>query len=209
MTDPAAHRISDLATLKERVGGEPHPIVPAKVGDTLDDKAKAFIALSPFVLISTGDAAGRQDVSPKGDAPGFVWVEDDNTLWVPDRPGNKLVFGFKNLLENPNVGLLFMIPGTEETLRVAGRVTLHDDPTVLEKLAARGKPAVLAMRVQVEECFFHCAKAFKRSKLWSPEAWPEKFRVSFGELLAPRVGGGKKEAQEIDELVEDDYRENL
>lgn len=209
MSDPTAHRISDLSTLQERVGGEPHPIVPTKVGDKLDEKARAFIAQSPFVLVSTGDAEGRQDVSPKGDAPGFVWVEDDTTLWIPDRPGNKLVFGFKNLLENPNVGLLFIVPGTEETLRVAGRVTLHDDPEMLEKLAARNKPAVLAMRVEVEEVFFHCAKAFKRSKLWKADTWPEKFRISFGELLAPRVGGGDKEAQEIDALVDEDYRENL
>lgn len=210
MNASAPHQITDLETLQQRVGGDPHPIARHKVFDQLDERAQAFVAQSPFVLLATSDKAGRLDVSPKGDGPGFVWVENGNTLWIPDRPGNKLIMGHKNLLENPRAGLLFMIPGTEETLRANGRATIHDDPAVLERLAARGKSAVVAIRLEVEECFFHCAKAFKRSKLWQPDQWPaERFRISFGEILAPAVGGGAAEAKEIDELVEQDYREAL
>jgi PPOX class probable FMN-dependent enzyme len=209
MTDLRSQPVSDLATLQSLVGGDPHPIVPQKIFDRIEERGTAFIEQSPFLLLSTSDREGRQDVSPKGDAPGFVWLENETTLWIPDRPGNKLAFGLKNILENPQVGVLFLLPGTEETFRVNGRAEIHAAPALLEKLAARGKPAVVAIRVDVEECFFHCAKAFKRSKLWKQESWPERFRISFGELLAPRIGGGEKEAIQIDEIVEQDYREGL
>jgi len=209
MTDLRNQPVRDVATLQTLVGGDPHALVHQKLFDRVEGRAARFIERSPFLLLSTSDREGRQDVSPKGDAPGFVWLEDDRTLWIPDRPGNKLAFGLKNLLENPQVGVLFLLPGTEETLRINGRAEIHAAPELLEKLAARGRPATVAIRVEVEECFFHCAKAFKRSKLWKQESWPERFRVSFGELLAPRVGGGEKEAAEIDEIVEQDYRERL
>ncbi len=101
------------------------------------------------------------------------------------------------------------MPGTQETVRVNGRAELHAAPEILEKLSARGRPAIVAIRVEVEECFFHCAKAFKRSKLWDPATWPERFAISFGELLAPRMGGGNDVAEQIDAAVEQDYREGL
>lgn len=201
--------ITDLRTLQERIGGEPHPAIPHKILEQIDERARAFIAQSPFVMLSTSDDTGSPDVSPKGDEPGFVWVEDPTSLWVPDRPGNKLIMGFRNLLSNPRAALLFVIPGTEETLRVTGRATIHDNPEVLARLAARGKPALLAMHLEVEQCFFHCAKAFKRSRLWQPDSWPEKFRVSFGDILAPKLGIGDDGARDIDALVEQDYKENL
>jgi PPOX class probable FMN-dependent enzyme len=209
MSDYRAHPVTRVEELQELVGGDPHPVVPLKLFDSLEPRALEFIGRSPFLLLSTSDRTGRQDVSPKGDAPGFVWVENDKTLWIPDRPGNKLAFGHKNILENPHVGLLFLIPGTEETLRVNGTAELHADAELLGQLAARGRPAVLAVRVAVEECFFHCAKAFKRAKLWKPDIWPERFRISFGELLAPRMGGGAAEVRMIDEAVETDARERL
>lgn len=201
--------IQDLAALRAVVGGEPHPVAAKKVFDHVDANAAAFIAKSPFLLLATSSAAGALDVSPKGDAPGFVWLEDARSLWIPDRPGNKLIMGLTNILENPRIGLIFLIPGTEETLRVNGRAALHGDADLLARLAARGKPAVVAIHVMVEECFFHCAKAFKRSHLWAPETWPERQRVSFGEMLAPLIGGGAPEATAIDEIVEQDYRDNL
>ena len=209
MTNLTSHPVQDFETMQQLVGGDPHPVAVQKVFDHLEERATEFIAQSPFLLMSTSDSDGSQDVSPKGDAPGFVWQEDSHTLWIPDRPGNKLAFGLKNLLQNPRVGLLFLLPGTEETLRVNGRAEIHASPELLDKLAARGKPAVLAIRVEVDECFFHCAKAFKRSKLWQPDSWSERFRVSFGQLLAPRVGGGAEIAKEIDEIVEADYRDGL
>jgi predicted pyridoxine 5'-phosphate oxidase superfamily flavin-nucleotide-binding protein len=114
-----------------------------------------------------------------------------------------------NILKNSKVGVLFLIPGTAETLRVNGTAELTSDPELLERLAARGKPAVIAIRIHVEECFFHCAKAFIRSRLWQPETWPERQKISFGRMLAKRTGGDEKAAQEIDERVEADYRDNL
>ena len=136
-------------------------------------------------------------------------IADDKTLWIPDRPGNKLAFGHTNILTNPNVGLLLMIPGTPETLRINGRGTLNRDPEVLALLAARGKPATLALRVDVAEAFFHCAKAFIRSNLWQPESWPERHRVSFGEMFARQRNQPEEVAAAVDEMIAADYRENL
>ena len=160
-------------------------------------------------MLSTADGDGNLDASPKGDAPGFVLVEDMRTLVIPDRPGNKLVYGHLNILENPKVGILFMIPGTPETLRVNGSAELTTDPAILDRLAARGRPAVLAIRVRIEECFFHCSKAFIRSKLWKAESWPERHRISFGKMFVKKVGGDENTARSIDESVEADYRDNL
>ncbi|MBW2244001.1 MAG: pyridoxamine 5'-phosphate oxidase family protein, partial [Deltaproteobacteria bacterium] len=140
--------------------------------------AIAFIERSPFLVLSTSNKDGLLDASPKGDGPGFVLVESDRSLVIPDRPGNGLAMGHLNVLENPRVGLLFLIPGTNETLRVNGCAELTRNPALLERLAARGKPAVLAIRVEIEECFFHCGKAFIRSNLWQPEQWGERHRVS-------------------------------
>jgi len=209
MTDFRSQPVTNLETLQELVGGTPHPIVAQKIFDHIEEKAAGFLSQSPLLLLSSSDREGRQDVSPKGDAPGFVWQEDDHTLWIPDRPGNKLAYGLKNILENPQVGLLFLLPGTQETLRINGSAEIHSSAAIREKFTARGKPAVLVIRVSVDECFFHCAKAFKRSSLWKPDSWPDRYKISFGDLLAPRMGGGKTEAKAIDELVEKDYREGL
>ena len=175
----------------------------------LDEFAMNFIARSPFLVLSTADAEGRVDASPKGDAPGFVHVEDERCIVIPDRPGNRLAYGHRNIMANPRVGTLFLIPGTPETLRVNGRATLTADAALLARLAARGKPAVLAIRVQVEEVLFHCAKAFMRSRLWRPEAWPERHRVSFGEMYAARKKADEEVAAAIDAAVEADYQSNL
>jgi hypothetical protein len=206
MTDQ--HRIETDEALRAIIGAI-NPAVQMKINTTIDDFARAYIALSPFLVLSTSDRAGRQDVSPKGDTPGFVVVESDTTLLIPDRKGNKLVYGLQNILENPHVGVLFMVPGTGETLRVNGRATLTSDPQVCQRLSARGQPALLAIRVTVDECFFHCAKAFLRAQLWKPEAWPDRLRVSFGKMLAPKFGGGAEVEQTIDTMIEEDYRSNL
>lgn len=141
-----------------------------------------------------------------GDGPGFVLIEDERTFVIPDRPGNRLVFGLENILANPHVGVLFLIPGTPETLRINGTAEITRDPALLERLAARGKPAVLGIRVHIEECFFHCAKAFLRSQLWKPETWPERRRISFGKIMAAKLGA---DPDQIDKAIEEDYRTNL
>ncbi|MGE0683681.1 MAG: MSMEG_1061 family FMN-dependent PPOX-type flavoprotein [Candidatus Binatia bacterium] len=202
------HRITSVDQLRSIIG-EPSPLVSHKLWKTLEPAAVDFIQRSPFLLLATADGAGNQDVSPKGDGPGFVAIENDTTLLIPDRKGNKLIFGLQNILMNPQVGLLFLIPGTGETLRVNGAAELTVDPTVLERLSARGQPATVAIRVTVRECFFHCAKAFIRSQLWQPEAWQPRHQISFGKLLAAKAGGDDQMARQIDQFVEQDYRTNL
>ena len=202
------HRIEDAEALRALVG-ELSPGVGLKLLEALDEFTIDFIARSPFLVLSTSDAQGRLDASPKGDAPGFVLVEDEHTLVIPDRPGNRLVFGHLNLLENPRVGILFLIPGTNETLRVNGRAELTKDPALLERLAARGRPAVLAIRVHVEEAFFHCAKAFLRSELWKPDTWPERRKISFGRMMARKLDAGDDVAEKIDAAVAENYRTDL
>jgi predicted pyridoxine 5'-phosphate oxidase superfamily flavin-nucleotide-binding protein len=119
------------------------------------------------------------------------------------------MFSLRNILANPEVGIIFLVPGTDETLRVNGAAELSDDPDLLVRLSARGAPALLAIRVTVRECFFHCAKAFIRSQLWKPETWPERKKISFGKILSAKVGGGKELAEQVDRAVEQDYKNNL
>lgn len=202
------HRITSVEQIRALVG-ELNPTTQLKIGSALDAHARAFIGRSPFLVLSTSDADGRADVSPKGDHPGFVAVEDEHTLLIPDRTGNRLVFSLQNILANPQVGVLFLVPGTGETLRVNGRASLTSDPAIRERLASRGKPALLAIRVEVEECFFHCAKAFLRAALWKPESWPKDVKVSFGRIMADKLGSGDDVAQAIDVMIEENYRTDL
>jgi len=139
---------------------------------SLDEHFRAFIAHSPFLLMATSGSDGTCDVSPKGDAPGFVLVLDDRRLVIPDRPGNKRFDGMKNLVTNPHIGLIFLVPGREETLRVNGRAWITKDPELLARSVAQGKTPQLAIGVQVEQCFLHCVKAFRRSRLWAHGEWP-------------------------------------
>ena len=208
MENSSDHRITTLAQLRA-IFGEPSPLVGKKLLSGLDEMAADYIRRSPFVLLGTADADGNQDVSPKGDGPGFVLIENDHTLVIPDRKGNKLIFTLQNILANPRVGLLFLTPGTNETLRVNGAAELNNDPALLDRLSARGQPAQLAIRVTVHECFFHCAKAFMRSQLWKPETWGEQMRISWGKYLAEKIGADNNMANQIDQIVEQDYKTNL
>jgi len=208
MPNDDPHQIRSEDELRELIG-ESNPVIEAKVFDALDAFSRDYLAHCPFLVLSTSDENGQLDASPKGDTPGFVSVEDDRTIVIPDRPGNKLAFGHQNILRNPHVGVIFMIPGTPETLRVNGRAELTRDPELLDRLAARGRPAVLAIRVHIDQCFFHCAKAFIRSNLWKPDLWAEPHRVSFGEIFAAKSGGDAATARGYDEAIEKNYREEL
>ena len=200
-------RITTVDQLRTLIG-EPHPATPRKLLRALDDLAIDFIGRSPFLVLGTADAEGNQDVSPKGGAPGFVMVEDSNTLLIPDSKGNKLLFGLQNILANSHVGIIFMVPGTDETLRVNGTGELSVDPEALARLSAGGSPAQLAIRITVRECFFHCAKALMRSQLWKPESWGARIAFSWGKYLA-RKSDGEDAAAKIDHFVELDYKNNL
>jgi PPOX class probable FMN-dependent enzyme len=202
------HKIANLKELRA-VMGEPHSLTSVKLWSKLEPAAIDFVKASPFLLLATADQHGNQDVSPKGDGAGFVAVENENTILIPDRKGNRLLFGLQNILENPHVGIIFLVPGTDETLRANGRAELTSDPDILQRLVARGQPALIAIRVRVEQCFFHCAKAFKRSRLWQADSWPERHKISFGKMFAAKVGGGASLAAKIDAGIEEDYKNNL
>ena len=158
---PFDHVVDDEAELRQLLG-VPGPRSILKEQKIIDAHVRAFIAQSPFLVMATSGADGSCDVSPKGDAPVFVQVLDDHRLVIPDRPGNKRLDGMKNILTNPHIGLLFLVPGREETLRINGRASVTREPALLARLTARGKTPLLAIGVEVEQCFLHCPKAFRR-----------------------------------------------
>ena len=193
--------------LKERYG-EPSERAVGKQLDHLDKHCRAFIALSPFMVIGTMGADGLGDVSPKGDAPGFVLVSDEKTLVIPDRPGNNRTDTLLNILDNPGVGMLFMVPGMNETLRVNGIARIVTDAAVLDSMLVNERPPRSALVVDVKEAYLHCAKAFMRSKLWSDEHRIErKSFPSLGQIITEQMGGGDVEA--ADRGIEEGYRTKL
>ncbi len=151
--------------------GEDFPSQVAKILDHIDVHCRAWIERCPFVVISSTNAAGAMDVSPKGDPPGFVKVLDKHTLAVPDRIGNHRGDTFMNVLENPNVGLLFIVPKRREVVRVSGGAQVVKDPELLESMSVNGKLPDLALLVRVREAFFHCGKSMIRSRMWEPDRW--------------------------------------
>jgi PPOX class probable FMN-dependent enzyme len=157
--------------------GHPSKVVQNKVNKRLDEFQRDFIAQSPFILIATANAEGGMDVSPKGDPPGFVMVLDDHTLVIPDRPGNRRADTFTNVIQNPNIGLIFLIPGNQETLRVNGKARVVRDESISQRLSVQGKAPKLMIAVHIEEAFFHCAKCVVRSQLWEQDAWPAQENV--------------------------------
>ena len=158
--------------LRALMGDPVAPPVVEKTLTSLDRHCRAFVGRSPFVLISSSDSERRMDVSPKGDAPGFVKILDEKTLAIPDRPGNQRFDTFRNLFQSPRVGLIFLIPGKRETLRIGGNAQVVRDQELLESLAAKNKVPSLAIVVHVDEAFFHCSKCMIRSRLWQPDHWP-------------------------------------
>ncbi|MBC09252.1 MAG: phosphohydrolase [Gammaproteobacteria bacterium] len=207
-------RISNLQQLRE-IYGEAHPATAGKKSATLIEKSIDFITKSPFIILSTASAAGVITCSPKGDAPGFVYVQDKKTIFIPDRPGNKLIDGHKNIIENPHIGLIFFVPNTRETLRINGNAELRNDHELLNRFEARGRPASLVTKITVEESFFHCGKAIIRSNLWNPDSWEAPKKISFGEMLVGTNENKKKgliekaKAKFIDIAIENDYKKNL
>lgn len=201
-------RIETVEALRSLMG-HPSEMVPHKIHRELNARAIGFIARSPMLMLSTTDASGRATVSPKGDPAGFVHVEDSRTLLIPERKGNKLIFSLTNILANRGVGLIFLVPGTCETLRVQGEAELLDDEALCAKVPARGNKALLVIRVRVTECYFHCAKAFLRSDLWKPETWSEKITISFGEEIAEGGGLRRDSIREFDEAVAGRYKTDL
>jgi PPOX class probable FMN-dependent enzyme len=179
--------ITDAAALRAHYGAI-SPLAERKVLDRLDRHCRAFIALSPFLVLASSDGAGGSDASPRGDAPGFVQVLDDTTLLLPDRPGNRRVDSYGNVVANPGVGLLFFVPGVDETLRVNGDARVVADPDLLAGVAAEGRVPRAGLLIAVREAFFHCGKALIRSHLWDASRHVE--RASFptlGRIIAEQT----------------------
>lgn len=203
------HLIADEEGLRAIIG-EPMEFVRAKIASELDAVMKEFIERSPLIFVSTVDENGHIDTSPKGDPAGFVRVDEAGHLLIPERPGNQLAFGFRNILRNGEIGLIFLVPRQRETLRVKGTATLHCHPEVLDQMQVNGRPALLYTRVEVKECFFHCGKALIRSRLWQPDAWD-----NIGESLGARQFaslGGRSDREAVAATaarLEESYRDDL
>jgi PPOX class probable FMN-dependent enzyme len=203
---------ADLETLTNReelrrLLGTPSENAVRKQLAALDVHCRAFIARSPFLVLSTASAEGRCDASPKGDVPGFVLVLDNRTLVIPDRPGNRRADSLQNVLDNPHVGLLFMIPGMDETLRVNGTAEIVRDPSLLERLSVDGRTPLLGILVHVEECYLHCAKALLRSHLWDPSRYmPRQEMPTLARMIQDQIRPPERSDAEHERIVEETTR---
>ena len=179
----------------------------------LDKHSRKFISLSPFLVLSTSSAAGKADVSPRGDPPGFVHIIDDTILLIPDRPGNNRLDTMVNIAQNPNVACLFFIPGFEDTLRVAGKASITDDPALLRHCIVNGKQPTVGVVVKVEEAFIHCAKALRRSKLWHDDYKQDRSQMpSIARIVLEQVEGDAVDEAvvcEADVSVEQNYKNEM
>jgi len=209
---PPDGRFSEIITSEAQfravIGHPSHRVLRTHIA-ALDEHCRAFIASCPFVLVASTDAAGNMDVSPKGDPPGFVRVLDDTTLAIPERPGNRHADTFSNLVQNRHVGLLFLIPGKQETLRVSGTAVIVRDRWLRDEMVIAGKTPELAIVVTVKEVFFHCAKCVIRSRLWDVTNWPDV--AGLPSLARAMVDAGKPDEtpEEMQALIDKDARERL
>jgi uncharacterized protein len=210
--DRSDHLVADEAALR---GLYPptHTLATLKSLTALDAHATEFVRRSPFLCIGTQNRDGKADVSPRGDPAGFVRVLDDRTLAIPDRPGNNRLDTLSNILGNPNVGLLFMVPGFDDTLRVNGTARLSTDPELLASMQVNDRVPTLAIVVTVAEVFLHCAKAFRRSRLWDPATRQNRQEMpTLAKMILDQTTGAPgdpAEMQKIDEGLEADYRASM
>jgi PPOX class probable FMN-dependent enzyme len=201
--------ITDVETLTGLVG-EPQPRARDKARDALTDLDVAWLASSPFCVVATSSELGDCDASPKGDPAGeLVHVIDDKTIAIAERPGNRRVDGYRNVLTNPHVGLLFLIPGRGDTLRVNGRARLVSDAPFFDEMVVKGHRPVLALVVEIDEVFHHCAKAFLRSQLWDPDSWAPEAQVPRRAVLAQQLERPESSVAELDEYYGPSYAENI
>ncbi|MCC0024246.1 MAG: pyridoxamine 5'-phosphate oxidase family protein [Hyphomicrobiaceae bacterium] len=193
--------------------GKVGTLASAKSLNALDKHAREFIGRSPFLCLGTQNSDGRADVSPRGDPAGFVKVLDERTLAIPDRPGNNRLDSLANIVANPNVGILFIVPGFDDTLRVNGRARLVRDPALLEHMSVNGRTPKLAIMVEVDEVFMHCAKAFRRSELWNPDRFQDRAEMpSLSKIILDQTIGApddEAEMRKIDDDLEDTYRQTM
>jgi PPOX class probable FMN-dependent enzyme len=183
--------ITDEAALRAIIGGDPQPVVVSKIADHLNDLTRQFIERAPFMCHATSAPDGSCDVSPRGDPAGFVRILDERTLLIPDRPGNRIADSLRNILENPHVGRLVVIPGVGDTFRVNGRATLTDDAELLAPSTVEGKTPKLGIVVEIDEAYTQCSKALLRSDLWNPDRHIDRSELpSSGAILRSLADDG-------------------
>ncbi len=188
---------------------EPKGGAVAKELKKLDPHAKGFLSRCPFVVIGSQDANGNADATPKGDKPGFVKVLDDTTIAIPDRPGNNRLDTWENIVQNPAIGLLFLIPGMNETLRINGTARLTTDDDLREVFAVDGRPALAVVVVEIKAVYMHCAKAFMRSRLWQPESWPDRAELpTLGQIIRDQLALAES-GEELDAALAESYRKTM
>lgn len=195
--------VTSVAELRSVLGEPSHRVLRKEIS-SIDRHCAAFIGRASFVLIASADREGRMDVSPKGDPPGFVRVLDDRTLAIPDRPGNRRIDTFRNVLENPQVGLLFLVPGKPETLRVAGSASIVRDLALLDAMSVEGKAPEFALVVRVQRVMFHCGKCIIRSGLWSQDRWPDASGLPTLAEAMVLQGALDESVEEMHALIEND-----
>lgn len=193
----------------EQVLGTPPDFVMAKLADYVDELARQFIELAPLIFVATHNSNGRVDVSPKGDSPGFVKVIDATTLLIPERKGNNLADGIHNIIDTGRIGMIFVVPGQRETLRVNGTATVNNDPVLLGGLAAHDKPALLCTVVTVEECFFHCGKSMIRSGIWQSDTWIPNAPSLMVKQVVVAMGGDADLEPVVSAAIEQNYTDDL
>ena len=203
------HHITSESDLRAIMGNPVHDLVLAKSSSSLTEPMKCYIELSPFVCLSTHGKDGTSDVSPRGDAPGFVHTLDDKSLVIPDRPGNKRLDSIVNIINQPSMALLFMIPGVLETLRVNGKAIISTDPELLQRFDVNGKLPALAIVVTVEEALGHCSKAFRRSKLWQSDYLPKGKVPSLAELMSGHLQLDEDTTNMLSTAIDDDAQNNM
>ncbi len=190
--------------------GAPGQAALRKQITTLDAHCRSFIAQSPLLFLSTASRAGQCDVSPKGDAPGFVRVLSDTLLAIPDRPGNRRADSMCNILENPRVGLLFVIPGLRETLRINGAATLYTDAALLDTLSAHGKRPEVAIVVEAQEVYLHCGRALQRAQVWDTATWPQPEALpSAAQIFADHIALPGVTREVAESSLEESYTTDL
>ncbi|WP_379140026.1 pyridoxamine 5'-phosphate oxidase family protein [Paenibacillus sp. sgz500992] len=190
--------------------GYPSELVKNKAIDALDEHCRQFIAKSPLLIMATSDAEGLCDVSPRGDAPGFVLVLDDKHLVIPERPGNRRMDSLRNILSNPNAGLIFLIPGLEETLRVNGHAYIVRDEDLLVRMESHGRTPLVGIVIEVEECYMHCAKSLKRSSLWNPDSWIVKAELpNVAQVISDHAKLPGMNAEKVKASLQDSYTNRM
>ncbi|REK77041.1 pyridoxamine 5'-phosphate oxidase family protein [Paenibacillus paeoniae] len=206
---PFKHVLSTEDEIRQIVG-YPSEVVQKKTIQELDHHCRTFISLSPLLFMATSDVQGYCDVSPRGDSPGSVYVMDNKHLVIPERPGNRRIDSLRNILSNPRVGLIFLIPGLEETLRVNGEAFVIKDEDILEQMTVKDKKPVLGIGVRVEEAFIHCAKAFKRSGAWHKDTWVDECELpSIPHMITAHVKSDSFTVDVIRKGLQDSYEKRL